>query len=205
VSAKSPYRSLAEIVEKGKAIPNTLKFVSVGPGSPHHLGVELISLQTGAKFIHVPYRREGPMIAALQQSEIDFWIFTPIQVLGTVQSGATRALAATCDCRARGHGCGHRDAPEFLDPQKVAKRGGIEPAETDRRRRDTELAQGRTRQSRERGGDLGRIVEKAGVKSSSHALAIKQMNCGSADESIPAPVRRPLAKPSARAALDRPT
>jgi hypothetical protein len=30
VSAKSPYRSLAEIVEKGKAIPNTLKFVSVG-------------------------------------------------------------------------------------------------------------------------------------------------------------------------------
>ena len=49
------------------------------------------------------------------------------------------------------------------------------------------------------------IVEKAGVKSSSHALAIKQMNCGSADESIPAPVCRPLAKPSARAALDRPT
>jgi tripartite-type tricarboxylate transporter receptor subunit TctC len=65
-----------------------------GLGSPHHLGVELISLQTGAKFIHVPYRREGPMIPALQQSEIDFWIFTPIQVLSNrVRRGHWRPLA----------------------------------------------------------------------------------------------------------------
>jgi tripartite-type tricarboxylate transporter receptor subunit TctC len=99
VSAQSPYRSLADIVAKGKANPNTLKFGSVGPGSPHHLGVELISLQTGAKFVHVPYRGEGPMITALQQSEIDFGIFTPIQVLGSVQSGTTRALAATTPMR----------------------------------------------------------------------------------------------------------
>lgn len=99
ISAQSPYRSLAEIVEKGKANPDTLKFGSVGPGSPHHLGVELIALATGAKFIHVPYRGEGPMIQALQQGEIDFGIFTPIQVLGSVQSGATRALAATTSVR----------------------------------------------------------------------------------------------------------
>jgi tripartite-type tricarboxylate transporter receptor subunit TctC len=99
VSAQSPYRSITDVVAKAKANPETIKFGSVGLGSPHHLGIELMSLGTGVKFVHVTYRGEGPMMTALQQSEIDFAIFTPIQLLGGVTSGTLRALAVTTKAR----------------------------------------------------------------------------------------------------------
>ncbi len=99
VSGKSSIQSMTDLVAAGKASPGTLKFGSVGPGSPHHLGVELLSLATGTKFLHVPYRGEGPMVAALLASEIDFAMSTPTQVLGNVESGAVRALAVTSRIR----------------------------------------------------------------------------------------------------------
>jgi tripartite-type tricarboxylate transporter receptor subunit TctC len=99
VAANSPFRSLNDVVEKAKASPGTIKFGSVGPGSPHHLGIELLAMATGTKFVHVAYRGEGPVVTALQQAEVDFSIFTPIQVVGAVQSGALRALAVTAGSR----------------------------------------------------------------------------------------------------------
>jgi tripartite-type tricarboxylate transporter receptor subunit TctC len=101
VSAKSDIRSLPDLIAKAKARSETerLKFGSVGPGSPHHLGVELLALATGVKFLHVPYRDEGPLLAGLIGSEIDFAIFTPTQILGQLQSGTVRALAVTTRTR----------------------------------------------------------------------------------------------------------
>jgi tripartite-type tricarboxylate transporter receptor subunit TctC len=101
VSAKSDIKSLPDLIAKAKAKSESerLKFGSVGPGSPHHLGVELLSLATGVKFLHVPYRGEGPLLTGLIGSEIDFAIFTPTQVLGQLQSGTVRALAVTTRTR----------------------------------------------------------------------------------------------------------
>jgi len=98
VAATSPYTSMADLIAKAKS-GQTVKFGSVGIGSPHHLGVELVGLATGTKFVHVPYRGEGPILAALQGGEIDFAILTPVTVVGQVQSGAVRALAATTNIR----------------------------------------------------------------------------------------------------------
>ena len=39
-------------------------FGSTGPGSTHHLGIELLGSRTGAKFLHVPYRGDAPIITA---------------------------------------------------------------------------------------------------------------------------------------------
>jgi tripartite-type tricarboxylate transporter receptor subunit TctC len=99
VSAKSSIGSLPDLIAKAKAEPGQLKFGSVGPGSPHHLGAELLALSTGVKFLHVPYRGEGPLLTALLAGEIDFAIFTPTQLLGNVQSGTVRVLAATTRVR----------------------------------------------------------------------------------------------------------
>ena len=95
VPGKSEIKSLSDLIAKAKASPEKYKFGSVGPGSPHHLGIELLSLKTGAKFLHVPFRGEGPVVAALMGSEIDFSLSTPLQVLGNMESGAIRALAVT--------------------------------------------------------------------------------------------------------------
>jgi len=99
VPAGSKFQSLAELIAEAKNSPGKISFGSAGPGSTHHLGGELLGVRTGAKFLHVPYRGDAPVINALLGAEIDFAFATPTQVVSNVQAGKFRALATTADAR----------------------------------------------------------------------------------------------------------
>ena len=99
VPANSEFRALADLVAKAKSAPGTITFGSTGPGSTHHLGIELLGNRTGAKFLHVPYRGDAPIITALLASEIHFSIATPTQAIENVKAGKFRALAITASTR----------------------------------------------------------------------------------------------------------
>ncbi len=99
VPANSEFKTLADVVAKAKAAPGTVTFGSTGPGSTHHLGIELLGSRTGAKFLHVPYRGDAPIITALLANEIQFSIVTPTQAIQNVQAGKFRALAVTASTR----------------------------------------------------------------------------------------------------------
>jgi tripartite-type tricarboxylate transporter receptor subunit TctC len=43
VPAKSEFLSLADLIAKAKTNPGTVTFGSAGPGSTHHLGIELLA------------------------------------------------------------------------------------------------------------------------------------------------------------------
>jgi tripartite-type tricarboxylate transporter receptor subunit TctC len=102
VPANSEFRSLADVIAKAKAAPGTVTFGSAGPGSTHHLGIELLAGRTGAKFLHVPYRGDAPVITALLASEVQFALATPTLTLANVQGGKLRALAVTANSRHSG-------------------------------------------------------------------------------------------------------
>ena len=99
VPANSEFKTLADVVAKAKAAPGTVTFGSTGPGSTHHLGIELLGSRTGAKFLHVPYRGDAPIITALLANEIQFSIVTPTQAIENVKAGKFRALATTANTR----------------------------------------------------------------------------------------------------------
>jgi tripartite-type tricarboxylate transporter receptor subunit TctC len=99
VPANSEFKTLADVVAKAKSSPGTVTFGSTGPGSTHHLGIELLGSRTGAKFLHVPYRGDAPIITALLANEIQFSIVTPTQAIQNVQAGKFRALAVTASTR----------------------------------------------------------------------------------------------------------
>jgi tripartite-type tricarboxylate transporter receptor subunit TctC len=99
VPANSEYRTLADVVEKAKSAPGTITFGSTGPGSTHQLGIELLGSRTGAKFLHVPYRGDAPIITALLGNEINFSIVTPTQAIENTKAGKFRALATTANTR----------------------------------------------------------------------------------------------------------
>jgi tripartite-type tricarboxylate transporter receptor subunit TctC len=99
VPAASDFKTLADVVAKAKSAPATVTFGSTGPGSTHHLGIELLGSRTGAKFLHVPYRGDAPIITALLANEIGFSIVTPTQAITNVKAGKFRALAVTADSR----------------------------------------------------------------------------------------------------------
>ena len=99
VRSDSKFKSLAALIADAKTAPGKISFGSAGPGSTHHLGGELLAARTGAKFLHVPYRGDAPLINALLGGEIDFAFATPTQVVGNVAAGKLRALATTAGTR----------------------------------------------------------------------------------------------------------
>lgn len=54
-----PAKNVKELVELAKAQPGKINFASPGTGTPNHLGIELLTSLTGAKFTHVPYKGGG--------------------------------------------------------------------------------------------------------------------------------------------------
>jgi tripartite-type tricarboxylate transporter receptor subunit TctC len=102
VPASSEFKTLADVVAKAKTAPGTIAFGSTGPGSTHHLGMELLGSRTRVKFLHVPYRGDAPIITALLASEIHFSIVTPTQAIENVMAGKFRALAVTSNTRYAG-------------------------------------------------------------------------------------------------------
>jgi tripartite-type tricarboxylate transporter receptor subunit TctC len=100
VPGNSPFHSLADVIARAKEAPGTVTFGSAGPGSTHHLGIELLGSRTGAKFLHVPYRGDAPVIAALLAGEVQFALATPTQTIENVKAGKLRALAVASNVRA---------------------------------------------------------------------------------------------------------
>lgn len=99
VPGNSEFKSLAELVAKAKASPATVQFGSAGRGTLHHLAIELLGSRAGAKFLHVPYRGDAPLVTALLAGEVQFGLATPTLIIDHVKTGRLRALAVTTQDR----------------------------------------------------------------------------------------------------------
>lgn len=88
-------KSVAELVALAKAQPGKLNYGSTGLGAPPHLVGELFKMTTGIDVLHVPYKGDAPMYAALVAGEIDF-AFGPLgNALPQMRSGKLRAFGMT--------------------------------------------------------------------------------------------------------------
>lgn len=88
-----PARSVAELIALAKSKPGGLTYASAGIGNFSHLAMELFSLATGVKLLHVPYRGTGPASLALVGGEVQMGFNNVQTLLQNVQSGQIRALA----------------------------------------------------------------------------------------------------------------
>jgi tripartite-type tricarboxylate transporter receptor subunit TctC len=75
--------------------PEQFAYATSGVGSIPHLGVEMLALQLGARFTHVPYRSGGLMLTAIHQGEGQFGIAVLASAAGQVRGGLVRGLAVT--------------------------------------------------------------------------------------------------------------
>lgn len=89
--------SAAALVREAKARPGRLTYGSPGSGTPHHLAMELVKVQSGMFVTHIPYRGTAPALTDLLGGQIDL-MFLPIHVaLGHIRSGRLAALAISSD------------------------------------------------------------------------------------------------------------
>ena len=89
-----PVRNVKELVALAKAHPGKLNFASPGVGTPNHLGIELLQVMAGIKFVHVPYKGGAPALVDLVAGQVQlFWSSTP-QIASFLKQGRLRIIAA---------------------------------------------------------------------------------------------------------------
>lgn len=93
------YASIEDLIAKAKAAPGTIKIGHSGVGSTQHLTGELMDLETGADFIHVPYKGGAAAATALLGGEVDVVIDTGTIITPQQDAGKFDVLAVSSQTR----------------------------------------------------------------------------------------------------------
>ena len=91
--------TLQEVVAELKANPNKYSYASAGNGNANHMGMELFSMMTGTKMLHVPYKGGGPLVTDLLSGQVQFYLSVPPVVIPHIQAGKLKALGTTSEAR----------------------------------------------------------------------------------------------------------
>jgi tripartite-type tricarboxylate transporter receptor subunit TctC len=94
VNPALPARTVKEFIALAKARPGEINFASPGVGTPNHLGIELLTLLTGAKFVHVPYKGGAPALVDLVSGQVQAFFSSRPQIASFLKEGRLRIVAA---------------------------------------------------------------------------------------------------------------
>lgn len=86
-------KTLAEYVEYATTTKDGVTVASPGNGTPQHLAQALFQKQTGANFVHIPFRGDAPMVTDLLAGQVESAFITLSAALPHIQSGKLNALA----------------------------------------------------------------------------------------------------------------
>jgi tripartite-type tricarboxylate transporter receptor subunit TctC len=96
VPARSPHRSLGDLLAALRARPGALSFATSGAGGIGHLtGEYLMSRAGGLKAELIPYRGGAQVLAAMAAGEVDFSVEVMASAAPHIRDGTSRALAVT--------------------------------------------------------------------------------------------------------------
>ena len=95
VPASSPFKTVKDLIDYGRANPGKLTFGHAGIGSQTHLAAENFVWQAKIDAIAVPYKGEGPGLASLVSGETNFFVGNVAASIGHINGGRIRALGVT--------------------------------------------------------------------------------------------------------------
>ena len=72
VGAKSPHKTMQDLINWGKANPRKLSYGTPGIGSIEHLGVSAFCRKVGIEAVHIPFKGSPDVMQATATGEIDF-------------------------------------------------------------------------------------------------------------------------------------
>lgn len=100
VNAKSPIKSVPELIKRAKESSAPLQYGSPGIGTVNHLSGELLAHTAKIKMAHVPYRGAIPALSDLLGGHISLLFSAIPNVHGHIGAGTVRGLAVTSAKRA---------------------------------------------------------------------------------------------------------
>jgi tripartite-type tricarboxylate transporter receptor subunit TctC len=120
VPAKSPIKTLPELIAQAKANPGKLNWTSAGAGTTPYLAGELLKLKTGTDMVHIPFPGAGPASQAAIAGQVDWYIASLGSLQGLIEGKLLRPLAVTSKTR-------WRDLPDVPSLDEL----GVKDAESD--------------------------------------------------------------------------
>ena len=93
--AKTPVKSVAELVARAREQRAGMSYGSPGTGSTVHLSGELLKSAARLDLVHAPYKGSAPALTDLIGGQIDFIFENITPALPFVQGGKLKALAVT--------------------------------------------------------------------------------------------------------------
>jgi tripartite-type tricarboxylate transporter receptor subunit TctC len=99
VNPSVPAKTVSEFIAYAKANPGKINFGSAGTGGIGHLSGELFKMITGVNLVHVPYRGNGPAVAALLGGQVDVLFPSLASSLEFISAGKLRALGVASASR----------------------------------------------------------------------------------------------------------
>jgi tripartite-type tricarboxylate transporter receptor subunit TctC len=94
-AAKSPHKSLMDLVAYGKSNPGKINFGHAGVGSGTHLNTVKLVTAAGIDVVQVPFKGTPEVVAAILSGNVDcYWV--PISAgMSNIKAGKLRALAVS--------------------------------------------------------------------------------------------------------------
>jgi tripartite-type tricarboxylate transporter receptor subunit TctC len=100
VNSTSPYRTLGDLIDAARLRPGELTLASNGPGSPFHIGLEMLKRAANVDITFVPYPGNAPAVNALLGEHVTSMFGTYSNVAEHLKAGKLRALATAARTRA---------------------------------------------------------------------------------------------------------
>jgi tripartite-type tricarboxylate transporter receptor subunit TctC len=99
INPSVPVKTVPEFIAYAKSNPGKVNMASAGTGSGSHLAGELFKMMAGINLVHVPYRGNGPAIAALLGGQVEVLFPPPTGSIAFIKTGKLHALAVTSAIR----------------------------------------------------------------------------------------------------------
>ncbi|MCD6120431.1 MAG: tripartite tricarboxylate transporter substrate binding protein [Spirochaetales bacterium] len=93
VTPDTPYKTIKDLIEAGKANPGAIKAGASAAGSIHHLNLLALMKGSGAKFNFIPYTGSAPAQNAAMTGEISVVVTSVAEQAQLIRGGKLRPLA----------------------------------------------------------------------------------------------------------------
>jgi tripartite-type tricarboxylate transporter receptor subunit TctC len=94
-NAKSPFRTVTDVVTAARDNEDGLNLGTINVGSSQNLSAELLKSVTGANFAIVPYRQTPDLLVGTLRNDVDLMIDNYAAVKAAIDDGRARAIATT--------------------------------------------------------------------------------------------------------------
>ncbi|CAG2134744.1 hypothetical protein LMG19282_00972 [Cupriavidus campinensis] len=93
--AKTPARTVAEVIASAKARPGKYTYASAGNGTSIHLAGELFTSMAQVDLLHIPYKGSGPAMTDLLGGQVDYMFDSITSAKPQIDSGKLTPIAVT--------------------------------------------------------------------------------------------------------------